>query len=182
MIILDRVNVPVIKPRALPATVTYATANRTQQLMNDHKITPCVWLTADGGHLAAIVAYYQNVFDTNFQSGPIIPLGQTPSGYAEMCEIKLFGHNYSFMNTEKEHHPLNDAVSFMIHGDDQKEIDHFWDYFTRDGKESQCGWCMDKYGLRWQIIPKNMGELMSKPNSWEIMMKQKKIIIEEYLK
>jgi predicted 3-demethylubiquinone-9 3-methyltransferase (glyoxalase superfamily) len=45
-----------------------------------------------------------------------------------------------------------------------------------------CGWCIDKYGLRWQIIPNNIGELMSKPNAGKIMSKQTKIIIEEYLK
>lgn len=66
-----------------------------------------------------------------------------------MCEVEIFGYKYSLMSTESEHHPLNDAVSFMINCDDQKEIDHFWDYFIQDGKESQCGWCIDKYGLRW---------------------------------
>ena len=150
--------------------------------MSNNKIVPCVWLTTDGGQLSNVIAYYKNVFDNNFQSGHIIPLGQTPSGHTEMCEVEIFGRKYSLMSTEKEHHLLNDAVSFMINCDDQKEIDHFWDYFTQDGKESQCGWCIDKYGLRWQIIPRNLGELMSKTNSWEIMMKQKKIIIEEYLK
>lgn len=150
--------------------------------MSSNKIVPCIWLTADGGQLSNVIAYYKAVFDKNFQWGHIVPLGQTPSGKAEMCEVEIFGQKYSLMSTEKEHHSLNDAVSLMINCDDQKEIDHFWDYFTRDGKESQCGWCIDKYGLRWQIIPINLGELMSKPNSWKIMMKQKKIIIEEYLK
>ncbi|MCB9014138.1 MAG: VOC family protein [Bacteroidales bacterium] len=149
--------------------------------MNNNKIVPCLWLSADGGKLANVIAYYKKAFGNNFQSGQIIRLGQTPSGNAEMCELEIFGGKYSFMSTESEHHPLNDAVSFMINCDDQKEIDRFWDYFTREGDESQCGWCMDKYGLRWQIIPKNMAELMSKANAWEIMMKQKKIIIEEYL-
>lgn len=46
--------------------------------------------------------------------------------------------------------------------------------------EVQCGWCNDKFGLRWQIIPTNLGELMQKPNAWEVMMKQKKIVIAEY--
>ena len=86
------------------------------------------------------------------------------------------------MSTAIEHHPLNDAVSFMINCEDQNEIDIYWNYFTREGKESQCGWCIDKYGLRWQVLPKNLDELMSKPNSFKIMMNQKKIVIEEYLK
>ena len=150
--------------------------------MNKNKIVPCIWLSAHGGQLGPVIEYYKAVFDKNFQAGPIVPLGSTPSGNTEICEITIFENQYSFMCTEYEHHPLNDAVSFMIHCDDQNEIDHFWNYFTREGEESLCGWCFDKYGLRWQIIPKNLSELMNQPHSFEIMMKQKKIIIEEYLK
>ena len=86
------------------------------------------------------------------------------------------------MSTADGHHPLNDAISFMINCEDQKEIDKYWDYFTQDGEESQCGWCIDKYGLRWQVLPKNLDELMNLPNSFKVMMGQKKIVIEEYLK
>ena len=74
------------------------------------------------------------------------------------------------MSTEKEHHTFNDALSFTINCEDQKEIDKIWNYFTRDGKESQCGWCIDKFGLRWQVLPVNFGELVSKPNAWKVMM------------
>jgi predicted 3-demethylubiquinone-9 3-methyltransferase (glyoxalase superfamily) len=148
----------------------------------NNKITPCIWLTADGGQLSNIITYYKTAFGNSFQSRNIVNLGKTPSGNSEMCEVEIFGDSYHLMNTENEHHLLNDSISLMIKCDDQKEIDHFWNYFTQEGKESQCGWCIDKYGLRWQIIPKNMSELMSKPHSWEIMMKQKKIIIEDYLK
>ena len=150
--------------------------------MHKNKIVPCIWLTADGGQLSKIIEYYKEVFNKDFQAGQIIPLGQTPSGNTEMCEAEIFGNKYSLMSTEKEHHPLNDAISLMINCDNQVEIDHFWDYFTQEGKESQCGWCIDKYGLRWQVIPKNLGLLLSKPNSFDVMMKQKKIIIDEYLR
>ena len=148
--------------------------------MDNNKIVPCIWLTADGGKLAKVIDYYKTVFDKNFQSGNIIPLGQTPNGNTEMCGVVIFGQKYTFINTQTEHHPLNEAVSFMINCDDQKEIDHFWNYFTEEGKESQCGWCSDKYGIRWQVIPKNFGALMSKPNAGKVMMKQKKIVIAEY--
>jgi predicted 3-demethylubiquinone-9 3-methyltransferase (glyoxalase superfamily) len=150
--------------------------------MNTDKIVPCIWFAADGGQMSKIVAYYKTVFGENFQAGNVIPLGKTPSGNTEMCEAVIFKQKFSLMSTENEHHPLNDAVSLIINCDDQKEIDRFWNYFTQHGKESQCGWCTDKYGLRWQIIPKNLGELMTKPNAFEVMIKQKKIIIDEYLK
>lgn len=151
-------------------------------MMENNKIKPCIWLSADGGQLSNVIAYYKDVFSENFQEGTIIPLGHTPSGNAEMCEFVVFGQRFSLMSTETEHHPLNDAISLMINCEGQKEIDHFWNYFTREGKEAPCGWCVDKYGLRWQVIPRNFGELMSRSHAFEIMMKQKKIIIKDYLK
>ena len=109
-----------------------------------------------------------------------MPLGETPSGHTEMCQGKIFGQKYTLMCTAKEHHPFNDAVAFAVNCDNQSEIDKYWNYFTQQGKEMPCGWCIDKYGLRWQVIPENLGELMQKPNAWQVMMKQKRIIIEEY--
>ncbi len=150
--------------------------------MNTNKIIPCLWFNADGGTISKVVEYYATIFGSDFQEGPVIPLGETPSGHTEMCEVRIFGQKYSLMSTEIEHQPLNDALSFAINCKDQHEIDTYWDYFTREGSASQCGWCIDKYGLRWQVIPENMEELMSKPNAFEVMMKQEKIIIEEYLK
>ncbi|WP_121356931.1 VOC family protein [Flavisolibacter nicotianae] len=150
--------------------------------MKKNKIVPNIWFTADEGSLANLIAYYGNIFSGDFSHGKIVPLGDTPSGKSEMCEVTIFGSNYVFLNTAKEHHPLNDAVSFVLYCEDQTEIDKYWVYFTSEGKESQCGWCIDKYGLRWQVLPKNLGELMSKPNASKVMMKQRKIVIEEYLK
>ena len=150
--------------------------------MSNNKIVPSLWFNSESGNISIVIDYYKNIFGNDFDSGSIMPLGQTPSGNTEMCQVKIFGQTYSMMSTEKAHHLFNDALAFTINCDDQQEIDKFWNYFTEEGKEVQCGWCIDKYGLRWQVIPKNLGELMGKPNAWEVMMKQKKIIIEEYLK
>lgn len=147
-----------------------------------NKIIPSLWFSKTREGLAEILNYYKSVFETNFESGEVMDLGDTPSGKTEISKIKIFGQEYSFMNTEKEHEKFNDSLSLTINCADQQEIDKYWNYFTKDGEGVQCGWCIDKYGIRWQIIPENLDELMSRPNSWEVMMKQKKIIIEEYLK
>lgn len=84
------------------------------------------------------------------------------------------------MSTANLHHLFNDAMSFAINCKDQNEIDKYWEYFIHKGKEVQCGWCIDKFGLRWQVLPENLGALMSKSHSFDIMMKQKKTIIEAY--
>ncbi len=143
-------------------------------------IVPSVWFHTPKGKLRDVVKYYRGVFGEAFAAGSITPLGKTPSGNAELCEVSLFKQPYSFMSTEKRHHPLNDAISLSLRCKDQAEIDHYWDYFTKKGKAAPCGWCIDYYGLRWQVVPKNMGKLMSKPGAWQVMMRQKKIIIAEY--
>lgn len=150
--------------------------------MNDDKIIPNIWFAADDGSISNVVAYYKDIFTGNFSFGRIVPLGNTPSGKSELCEVTIFGRKYMFLNTANEHHPLNDAVSLVIYCEDQIEIDKYWDYLTREGKESQCGWCIDKYGLRWQVLPRNLGALMSRPNAHRVMMGQRKIVIEDYLK
>ncbi len=150
--------------------------------MVNNKITPNIWFKTPDGTISMILEYYKEIFDKNFIQSHIIPLGETPSGNTEMCEVQIFAQKYILMSTEKEHHQLNDSVSFIINCVDQNEIDKYWNYFTLHGKESQCGWCIDKYGLRWQILPNNLGELMSKPNASEVLMLQKKIIIKEYSK
>lgn len=148
--------------------------------MNKHKIIPSLWFHTCNGRIGEVIKYYKDIFENNFQSAEVIPLGETPSGNTELCEVNIFGQKYSFMSTAHKHQLFNDAVSFTLNCNDQEEIDKYWNYFTKEGKESYCGWCIDKYGLRWQIIPENLKDLMSKPDSWQVMMKQKKIIIDEY--
>lgn len=148
--------------------------------MATNKITPALWYHTKDGTMKDVTDYYSQIFRGNFEAHSPIPLGETPSGNAEMCTIKLFGKAYLLMATAVEHHAFNDAFALMIYCKDQLEIDTYWNYFTKEGQESMCGWCMDKFGLRWQIIPENISELMAKPNAQEVMYKQKRIIIAEY--
>ena len=77
---------------------------------------------------------------------------------------------------------FTEAVSFVIDCDDQDEIDYYWDAFTKDGgEESMCGWCKDKYGLSWQVVPSILGKLMGDPEKGprvvQAFMKMKKFDI-----
>lgn len=150
--------------------------------MSNNKIVPNLWFNADGGDISHVIEYYKRIFSKDFFYGKTRQFGDTPSGKTEVCEATIFEQKYILMNTAKEHHPLNDAVSFMLNCEDQTEIDKYWDYFTSEGEASQCGWCIDKYGLRWQVLPKNFNELLNRPGAVKIMMGQRKIVIEEYLK
>lgn len=74
---------------------------------------------------------------------------------------------------------FNEAISFTIICKDQEEIDYYWDKLSHVPESEQCGWCKDKFGLSWQIIPENMGELIASDAAMKVMMHQHKISIEE---
>ncbi|HEX6988299.1 MAG TPA: VOC family protein, partial [Bacillota bacterium] len=59
------------------------------------------------------------------------------------------------------HHEFNDAVSMVVVCDDQEELDRYWDALLEGGgRPQQCGWLIDRFGLRWQIVPARLGELL----------------------
>lgn len=60
---------------------------------------------------------------------------------------------------------FNEKISFVLTVDNQQEINKYWDYFTKDGKEGRCGWLEDKYGISWQIVPQILGELLTNPET-----------------
>jgi predicted 3-demethylubiquinone-9 3-methyltransferase (glyoxalase superfamily) len=59
---------------------------------------------------------------------------------------------------------FDEAVSFQFAGDDQAEVDYYWEELTDGGVESQCGWLKDKYGLSWQVVPTGLHELFADPD------------------
>ncbi len=78
---------------------------------------------------------------------------------------------------------FNEAVSFVISCKDQEEIDYYWNnLIANGGSEGNCGWCKDKYGLSWQVVPAILGELMSNPDKGQrviqAFLKMKKFDIE----
>jgi predicted 3-demethylubiquinone-9 3-methyltransferase (glyoxalase superfamily) len=81
--------------------------------------------------------------------------------------------------------PFSEAVSFTVECQDQDEVDYYWDRLTDGGEESQCGWCKDRFGLSWQIVPERLYELVSHPDparetaATKAMYGMRKIIIAE---
>jgi len=60
---------------------------------------------------------------------------------------------------------FNEAVSFFVNCENQAEVDELWAKLTADGgEEGRCGWLKDKFGLSWQIVPRQLGELMGDPD------------------
>jgi predicted 3-demethylubiquinone-9 3-methyltransferase (glyoxalase superfamily) len=148
--------------------------------MMHQKITLSLWFHQEDGDVNQVVEYYKDIFGESFHEGPVIPLGDTPGGKSSLCHVQLFGIEYALLCTSNEHHSFNDSASLVIKCAGQDEIDMYWDYFTKEGKVSNCGWCQDRWGLSWQIIPENLGELLQRPNGFQVMMGQQKIIINQY--
>ena len=67
----------------------------------------------------------------------------------------------------------------MVRCETQQEIDHYWSKLTAGGKEVQCGWLADKFGLSWQIVPARLPDLVKHPKAMQAMMKMKKLDIAE---
>ncbi|MEP0807396.1 MAG: VOC family protein [Chloroflexota bacterium] len=83
---------------------------------------------------------------------------------------------------------FNGAISLYVECEDQNEVDYFWSKLSAVPEAEQCGWCMDRFGLSWQIIPKQLGELMSASDPIKskrvvnAMLKMKKIIVADLQK
>lgn len=83
---------------------------------------------------------------------------------------------------------FTEAISFFVECADQKEVDYFWNKLSAVAEAEQCGWCKDKFGMSWQIVPKQLGELIGTPDPAKsmrvvnAMLKMKKIIVADLQK
>ncbi|PBQ33279.1 hypothetical protein CNR22_16355 [Sphingobacteriaceae bacterium] len=148
------------------------------------KITPCLWVDKDA---KAVTDYYLSIFkdgklkDYHQFKNPPEAGGQT----FETANIEIAGIEFSILAAG----PLfkfSEAISFVVNCKDQAEVDYYWDALTANGgEEGSCGWCKDKYGLSWQVVPVEYFNLInsSDPNVREKAMtntfKQKKLILSE---
>jgi predicted 3-demethylubiquinone-9 3-methyltransferase (glyoxalase superfamily) len=83
------------------------------------------------------------------------------NGSVDCVEFRLFGQPF-FAMSAGEHHTFNDAISFGVYCRTQAEIDRYWKALLKNGgKEVACGWINDQYGLRWQIVPVVLMEMMA---------------------
>jgi predicted 3-demethylubiquinone-9 3-methyltransferase (glyoxalase superfamily) len=74
---------------------------------------------------------------------------------------------------------FNESISFVVACRDQAEIDYYWDRLSAVPESEQCGWCKDRFGVSWQIVPAEMDSLMETPEQVQAMMRMKKIDIAE---
>jgi len=104
-------------------------------------------------------------------------------GYVKHAQFKINDYVFMTMDSSGEHaFSFNEGISIVVACETQEEIDYYWDKLLEDGKESQCGWLKDKFGVSWQIVPAIMDELMSEPGKsqrvMQAVMKMKKLDIQ----
>jgi predicted 3-demethylubiquinone-9 3-methyltransferase (glyoxalase superfamily) len=147
------------------------------------KLVPFLWYAKEAAEAAR---FYASVFpDSRVDSATPMnadsPSG--PAGSVTVVHFTLFGQKFMAMSAGP-HHEFNDAISFMVNCASQAEVDRYWNAILENGgKEQACGWITDKWGVRWQITPTALNEMMSSPNRAkakrvaEEMMKQVKFDI-----
>ncbi len=150
------------------------------------KITPNLWFN---GNAKEAVDFYISVFpDGKILSTEYYPktaeegladFQKNLAGKVLSVEFEIGGMQFVAINAGPEF-KFSEAISFAVACKDQAEIDYFWEKLSASPENEQCGWCKDKYGLSWQIVPENMNELMKKPGAFKTLMKQRKIVIEEF--
>ncbi len=124
------------------------------------KIVPHLWYVREAEEAAR---FYASVFpDSRLDRVTTMP-AESPSGPAGsvvVVEFTLCGQAFMAISAGP-HHEFNDAVSFLVNCDSQAELDRYWNALLNSGGKPQaCGWIIDKYGLRWQIVPTVLGEMM----------------------
>ena len=121
------------------------------------KIIPHLWYIKEAEEAAR---FYVKIFPKS----RITKLWSLMDGAVRCVEFKLFGQPF-FAMSAGEHDPFNDAISFGVRCSTQPEVDRYWNAILKNGgKEQACGWIRDKYGVRWQIVPDALMEMMGDKN------------------
>jgi len=126
------------------------------------KITPFLWFD---GTAEEAVNFYASVFP-QAKVGKISRYGEAgpfPKGTVMTAEVELFGQSFIALNGGP-HYRFTPAVSFHIDCETQTEVDHYWSKLAESGEEQRCGWLVDKYGVSWQVVPRQLVRALSDPD------------------
>ena len=114
------------------------------------RIMPCLWFD---DRIDEAIKFYAETF----REAKVHEIQrQAPDAPAFTAVIELAGQKFMLLNGGPRF-PFTEAVSFVIDCDGQEEVDHFWNRLVSEGgEESMCGWCKDRFGLSWQVVPRQL--------------------------
>jgi len=176
-------------PQTVPSnSKTDTTSNQTLAKKTDmlkQKITPSIWVETKDAK--AVADYYLSIFKDGklkehhkYKNPP-----EAGGGNFETATIEINGVEFNIL-AAGPFFKFNESVSFIINCKDQAEVDYYWNALTANGgQESSCGWCKDKYGLSWQVVPVEYFDLINsddpkvREKAMKNTLKQKKLILSE---
>ncbi|HUC37456.1 MAG TPA: VOC family protein [Acidimicrobiales bacterium] len=146
------------------------------------KITPFLWFDDQAEEA---VDFYVSVFPnsrvlqvTRYSEG-----GPGPAGSVMTIHFELDGNEFVALNGGPVHYGFDESVSFVIDCATEKEVDHFWQALTDGREEIACGWLKDRFGMRWQVVPSELPQVIGDPDpdrakrAVQAMMSMKKLDI-----
>ncbi len=128
-------------------------------LKRSSKIFTHLWYAKEAEEAAR---FYCSIFPDSRVDRVTPLLSDTPSGPAgsvTVVDFTLFGQRFQAISAGP-HHEFNDAISMVVLCDDQAELDRYWNALLEGGKAQACGWLIDRFGLRWQIVPAVLDDMM----------------------
>ena len=151
------------------------------------KISPNLWFDSEAEDAAN---FYVSLFP-NSRIGSVSRYGKEgfeihhrPEGSVMVIEFFLDGQQFTALNGGPIF-KFSEAISFIVHCEDQAEVDHYWYKLSEggDARAQQCGWLKDKFGLSWQVVPKILPKLLTNSDpakaqkAMHAMLRMKKIDI-----
>jgi predicted 3-demethylubiquinone-9 3-methyltransferase (glyoxalase superfamily) len=168
-------------------TISKQTSEKTTGMITQ-KITPSLWVDKDA---KAVVDYYLSIFkdgkmkDYRQYKNPPEAIQQGGLETFETAIMEIGGIEFNIL-AAGPYFKFNESVSFVINCKDQAEVDYYWEALTANGgEEGTCGWCKDKYGLSWQVVPLEYFDLINnedptiREKAMRNTLKQKKLILAE---
>jgi predicted 3-demethylubiquinone-9 3-methyltransferase (glyoxalase superfamily) len=146
------------------------------------KITPFLWFDTQAEEA---MNFYVDTFNgapykkqeskivnlTRYEKGMDVPDAEALEGKIITGVFELAGQRFMALDGGPVF-KFNESISFYVECEDQREVDYFWNKLSAVPEAEQCGWCKDKYGISWQIIPKQLGELIGDPDQ----VKSKRVV------
>ena len=134
------------------------------------RITPFLWFNSN---LEEAVKFYLSIFKNSRRLEEFRQDGKVTTIAFELDGQRFTGFNGGPM------YKFTEALSLVVRCDSQEEVDYYWSRLTEGGKEIQCGWLKDRFGIFWQVVPARLPDLLKNPNAFQAMIQMKKLDIAE---